>query len=391
MRDSDFVGAFPGRLVRASALSGEYWAFDPVPLPPDLSLTPRMIALLSRADQALGELKGVGRMLPNPDLLIGPFLRREAVASSRIEGTITNFEQLLLFEADPTEDEQAADHREVYNYVAALKLGLELLKELPVSLRLLRRVHERLLTGVRGEDRRPGHFRDRPNMIGAPGQTPAEARFVPPPVAEMRTALNDLERYIAYPSGLPALVDLALIHYQFETIHPFLDGNGRLGRLLISLLLCERGCLTQPLLYLSAYFERHRDAYMDHLLDVSRRGSWLGWIEFFLRGVAIQSGSAVGRCNDLLDLWGRYRTKTHNISNSSALLRLIDILFERPAITIGQAAEALGITFSGAQRNIEKLEQAGILREVTGRSRDRIYIADEIVHIIEKPGDGEAE
>jgi Fic family protein len=384
MRESDFEENAPGMLVRAVGSRGEYWAYVPEPLPPQLNPTREVLRLLSEATLALGELKGVGSQLPNPHLLIGPFLRREAVSSSRIEGTVTSFGQLLLFEVDPSDDEMAADRQEVVNYVRALEYGLRRLNDLPVSLRLIREVHERLMSGVRGEDRRPGEFRDRQNMIGRHGQTPAEARFVPPPVPEMHAALHQLESFIGYPSGLPVLIDLALIHYQFETIHPFLDGNGRLGRLLISLLLSERGCLGQPLLYLSAYLERHRDRYMDQLLAVSQRGDWGGWIEFFLRAVAVQSKAAVSRCDELLGLWKAFRGRMQTMSYSSSSLSLIDLLFEQPVITIGAAAKAIGVTFHTAQNAIEKLVSQGILREDEGRHRARIYVAQPVIDVIEK-------
>jgi len=342
------------------------------------------IGLLSKADQALGELKGVGQMLPNPDLLIGPFLRREAVSSSRIEGTETDFEQLVLFEADEGEGDNFDDHREVSNYVAATRHGLDRLKTLPVSLRMMREIHERLMQGVRGEDKTPGEFRRRQNMIGRKGQNPADARFVPPPVEEMKQALSDLEHYIANPTKLPLLIELALIHYQFETIHPFLDGNGRLGRLLINLLLCERGCLTQPLLYLSSYLERNKDQYMDHLLAVSQRGEWVPWLEFFLDGVAVQSKMAIQRTNELLALRERYRTKWVDESSSTLILKLIDMIFERPAVTITGVARILGVTFRGAQNNVEKLVSDGTLVEMTGNERNRVYLARAIVAIINK-------
>lgn len=324
-------------------------------------------------------------MLPNPHVLIRPFLRREAVSSSRIEGTVTDLEQLLFFEADPTEGPQAPDHQEVVNYVRALEYGLARLATLPVSLRLIREVHEHLMTGVRGEDRMPGAFRTRQNMIARTGQAPAEARFVPPPADEMLGALNELERFIGQPGKLPVLIELALIHYQFEAIHPFMDGNGRLGRLLISLLLCERGCLTQPLLYLSDYLEKNGEAYMDRLLAVSQRGAWSDWIGFFLEGIAVQSKTAVERCNRLLALWTRYKDAVRVLGPSSISLQLVDRLFETPALTITQAKEALGVTFRAAQLNIEKLVRVGILREVTGMARHRIYAAAEIINILEGP------
>lgn len=329
-------------------------------------------------------LKGAGMAVPTPYPIVGPFVRREAVSSSRIEGTITNFEQLLLFEVDPTNDELKADRQEVSNYVRALEYGLQRLKELPVSLRLLREVHEVLMQGVRGEDKRPGEFREIQNMIGREGQSVAEARFVPPPVPDMREALDGLERYIGYPSGLPILIDCALIHYQFEVIHPFLDGNGRLGRLIIPLLLCERGILPQPLLYLSAYLERHRDRYIDHLLSVSLTGDWSGWINFFLRAVGNQSWAAINRCDELLALWSVLRGRFRATKRSSKALRLIDTLFERPALTVRDAAELLNVSFPAAQAVIDKLVEKVILTEVTGKSRNRVYVAQEIIAVFEK-------
>lgn len=249
MDRTDFARDAPGKLVKATE---DCWAFVPHPLPPTLQLDRGTIRELSEADHALGELAGVGRILPNPHLLISPFIRREAVLSSRLEGTIATASELLLFEAYPAREPARPDVREVYNYVTALESGLERTKQLSVSLRLMRELHAALLSGVRGDDRRPGEFRQWQNFIGKEGQSIKEARFVPPPVPEMTAALNDLELFIHAPTDFPFLIWLALIHYQFEAIHPFMDGNGRVGQLLIPILLCERGQLSQPLLYLSA-------------------------------------------------------------------------------------------------------------------------------------------
>jgi Fic family protein len=369
-------------------MAGDFLTYVPDPLPPRIELGLDTVNLLSEATLALGELKGVGRMLPNPHLLIGPFLRREAVSSSRIEGTVTDLRQLLLFEADPSRELRSDDDREVANYVHSLNYGLERLRDLPVSLRLMREVHARLMSGVRGEDKTPGEFRRRQNMIARPGQDPRQARFVPPPVAEMQEALHALEKYIAGPSRLPVLVDLALIHYQFETIHPFLDGNGRLGRLLISLLLCERGLLTQPLLYLSSYFEANRDEYMDLPLEVSRRGRWTEWIDFFLRGVTRQSRLAIGRASALVSLREDYRSRVRAFSRSSSAYGLIDLLFAQPAVTAKQSAGKLGLTFRAANLIIAKFVEQRILEEATGKERNRIYIAPEILRTIQQDEDG---
>lgn len=388
MRRDDFGPEAPGTLVAEVGPAGESWAYVPNPLPPPLTFSTSLVRSLSEADQALGELNGAGRMLPNPHLLIGPFLRREAVESSRIEGTITDLRQIVLYEADPDVADRDPDREEVYNYVRALEYGLTRLSTLPVSRRLMREVHGRLMAGVRGAEKSPGEFRDRQNAIGRDGQDASECRFVPPPVGPMNQALEDLERYVNEPSALPPLVDLAIIHYQFEAIHPFLDGNGRVGRLLVSLLLQEKGCLCQPLLFLSAFFERNRDDYVDHLLQVSREAAWEGWIGFFLKAVATQAREASGRCRELLDLWKGYREQLLDGGKSANLLKLLDFLFERPSIRSAEAARKLGITFPAAQSNIERLVALGILVEVTGKARDRIYLAPKILAIVQDDGGG---
>lgn len=381
MRPSDFTDKKAGRLLRGT---GGYWAFVPDPLPPDLSLTWELAGRLSEADRALAELAGLGRNIPNPRLLIGPFVRREAVLSSRIEGTQASLSDLFFFEAGQT---PTADVREVANYAEALEHGLSRLKELPVSLRLIRELHAHLMAGVRGEHLTPGEFRRTQNWIGPPGCTLMQATFVPPPVPEMRETLSDLEKYLHAPSKLPPLVRMALTHYQFEAIHPFLDGNGRIGRLLISLLLCHEGLLPEPLLYLSAYFERNRADYYRLLLDVSRRGAWHDWIEFFLRGVEEHSRDALRRAAHLLDLRQAYRRRFEAARASALLLRLIDGLFESPVLSISAAAKQLGVTHRAATLNIGKLVRAGILEEVTGRQRYRLYAAREIIRAIEDPGE----
>ena len=262
-------------------------------LPPELSLTWELAGELSAADRDVSELAGIGRTLPNPYLLIRPFMHREAVLSSRIEGTQASLSDLYFFEAASVPPSPQSDVLEVRNYVVALEHGLRRMKDLPVSLRLLREVHEKLMAGVAGEHLTPGGFRRSQSWIGPPGCTLNEATFVPPPVEELMSSLGELEKFCHAPSPLPLLIRLALIHYQFEAIHPFLDGNGRIGRLLLTLLLSSENVLPQPMLYLSAFFERNRDEYYRRLLAVSRDGQWLEWISFFLRGVAEQSRDAV--------------------------------------------------------------------------------------------------
>jgi Fic family protein len=383
MRREDFTADAPGRLVVAPE---GHLAYVPDPLPPQFALELSTVNLLADAERALGELKGVGQRLPNPHLLINPFLRREAVLSSRIEGTTTGLQQLLLFETAPSDEPGDSDVREVANYVAALELGFSLLEKLPVSLRLIREVHERLMQDVRGQEQRPGEFRHIPNLIGHRGAIPDTARFVPPPVKEMHAALHDLERYIGERrDDLPFLIQLALVHYQFEVIHPFMDGNGRVGRLLIALQLRERAYLPQPLLYLSAYFEYHRDAYRDHLLAVSRSGMWTEWIDFFLQGVAEQSTDTVQRSYQLLDLLQRYQSWALSTTRSANLARLVELVLVRPVISISNVEEWLGVTQPGASRLVQQLVDRGILEEVTGRQRNRRFAALEILEILDAP------
>ncbi len=380
MQPSDFTGNSSGKVAKTPQ---GYWAYIPSPLPPTLTLSWELVQQNSEADRALSELAGVARTLPNPQLLIGPFMRREAVLSSMIEGTVASLSDLLCFEASGSSIAKPADVREVANYVHALEYGLGRIKELPVSLRLIREMHERLMQGVRGEYMTPGEFRRSQNWIGPPGCLLKDAVFVPPPVDEMMETLGDLEKYLHMPSELPPLIRLALIHYQFEAIHPFLDGNGRVGRLLLTLLLCTEGLLSQPLLYLSAYFERYRRDYYNLLLGVSQSGRWYEWVMYFLRGVADQSQDAVRRSNRLLDLRQEYRQRLQSARSSALLLQLVDELFSYPAISISWAAKRLDVTPRAAQLNVDKLIAEGILEEMTGRKRNRVFITPGIMKIIE--------
>jgi Fic family protein len=381
METASFQKEKPGKLVRTAQ---GYWAFVPRNLPPKLELTWDFAKQISEADRMLSELAGAARTLPNPHLLIEPFSRREAVLSSRIEGTLASLSDLMSFEALGVVHPDRADVKEVANYVAALEYGLKRLAQLPVSSRLMKELHERLMRGTRGEDLTPGEFRRSQNWIGPPGCSLNDATFVPSPVAEMKEALSDLERYIHAESNMPPLVRMALIHYQFEAIHPFLDGNGRIGRLLITLLLCAEGLLPQPLLYLSAFFERHRSEYYRLLLEVSQRGNWLEWITFFLRGVSEQSVDALNRANQLQQLSLEYREALHAKRSSATLLRMCDRLFKNPVFSPNSISKALDLTYVSAQKNIDKLVDAGILREITGRKRGRIYVAQQVMEILEK-------
>jgi Fic family protein len=310
-------------------------------------------------------------------------LRREAVLSSRIEGTQASLSDLVLFEVAPGTGAPPEDVREVSNYLRALEFAREGLTEIPLSLRLIRDTHAKLLDGVRGGQAQPGEFRTVQNWIGAPGSRPEEARFVPPPPDVLASCLDAFERYLNTPSKLPPLVRLALIHYQFEALHPFKDGNGRIGRLLITLLLCAERIVPQPLLYLSAYFDQHRRAYYDHLLAVSQLGTWDNWIIYFLRGVAQQAADGITRADGLLALREEYRRRCHGAKCPATTLRLVDALFRSPAVTLAKVGELLEVTPRAAQGNIDKLLQLGILREVTGQQRNRAYLADEIVRVVE--------
>lgn len=381
MQPSDFSPAAPGRVVKVQT---GFWAYVPDPLPPPLDSTWRLAGLAAEAHRQAGELAGLARTLPNTHLLIRPFVRREAVLSSRIEGTQASLSDLFFFEAASAPAPTPGDVLEVANYVKALEYGLTRLADLPVSLRLLREMHERLMTGVRRRHLAPGEFRRSQNWIGTPGCSLPEATYVPPPADLMDATLADLERYIHARSDLPPLVRLALIHYQFEAIHPFLDGNGRIGRLLITLLLCVRGLMPQPVLYLSAFFERHRSEYYDRLLAVSRRAEWQGWIEYFLAWVCSQAHDARDRSKRLLDLRDAYRDRLQSARASALLLRLVDELFAAPAVTIPRAAAVLDVTHRAAQLNVDKLVAAGVLHEASGHRRNRIFVAREIVATLEQ-------
>jgi Fic family protein len=370
-----------------------YWAYVPNPPPTDLPFTTRLVRLLAEAERTLGELAGVGRMLPNPHLLIRPFIKREAILSSRIEGTVTRLDELLRFEAEP--DGASAnpdDLEEVLNYVAALDHGLKRLGEgMPLCLRLLKEIHAQLMRGVRGGDRRPGEFRRVPVFIGRIGQTYDTARFVPPHHLDLDPLLQSFERFLNQPGELPIIAQLALAHYQFEAIHPFEDGNGRLGRLLITLLLCERGVLPQPLLYLSAYFERHNDEYRDHLLAVSQRGTWTEWLEFVAAGVMEQARDALLRARRMMELQQTYRQRMQAASHSSGTLSIVDHLFQSPFITIAGVCRLLGVTHRAGTLNVQKLMQQRILQETSPtRKTNRVYYAPEILHLLDADLSGPA-
>lgn len=383
MKPQDFSRRAPGTVKQTPQ---GYWTFIPNPLHPDIVWSTDLIEVLSRADRALGELAGIGAELPNPNLLVRPFMRREAVLSSRIEGTLVSLADLYTFEAAQLPlFEIPSDVAEVRNYVRAMEYGLERLQKFPMSLRLIRAIHEHLMAGVRGEHWTPGEFRRSQNWIGPPGSTIETATYIPPPVDEMRMALNDVEGFIHRQSQIPPLIRLSLIHYQFEAIHPFLDGNGRIGRLLTSLLLCSWNLLPRPLLYLSAYFEAERDKYYDSLLRVSQYGDWEKWIIYFLTGVSIQAKDAVLRIRRLHGLQADYRNLCQSSRSTARILQVVDLLFEQPVLTVQQVADVIEVHYPAAKRYVGQLEDFGILREITGRARNRVYRADAILEAVSAP------
>ena len=344
-----------------------YRAFIPASLPPEppIVLDLSLLSLLSEADHALGQLDGVASILPNPDLFVAMYVREEAVISSQIEGTQSTLEDVLQYEMDHSRHQQPRDVEEVFNYVRAMNHGLERLKEFPLSLRLLREIHRELLEGVRGENREPGEFRKTQNWIGPEGCTLSDAVFIPPPPHEMNEALDNFERFLHRDAPMPTLIHCGLAHAQFETIHPFLDGNGRVGRLLITFLLCHREILSRPLLYLSHHFKRHRTDYYDRLMAIRTSGDWEGWIRFFLTGVRDVSREAVDRSRAILRLREEHANQIQaglGLATTNGL-RLLDLLFRTPWVTTAQAQEYLQCTFPTANQMIIKLEQLGILPE----------------------------
>ena len=358
-----------------------YSAFIPTDAPRQITLSDEVIKLLDEATGAVHRLGGVGRLIPNPHLLIGPHLRLEAVLSSRIEGTKTDVGQLLRFEAGQLSSSgDADDAAEVRNYVHAMEHGLARLRDgFPISVRLLREMHARLLDGVRGQHRLPGELRSSPVWLG--GSTLNDAVFVPPPPHEMQTALTDLERFL-HEDNLPLLVQLAIAHYQFEVIHPFLDGNGRIGRLLIPLMLIVRGALPQPLLYLSAYFEQHRSEYYDHLLITSQSGDLMPWLAFFLRGVRQQARDSEERTVRLVELQHGLRSELLDEGRPNSVIRLAEQLFAVPVVTAARVEALIGVTRPTAQAAIDVLVERGVLVETTGRERNRVYEAPAIFEAV---------
>lgn len=365
---------------------GGYQAFIPAPLPPEppVDFDDDLLALLSKADVGLGRLDGVVKVIPDPDFFVAMYVRREAVLSSQIEGTQSTLEDLLEVELEPKSRERYGDVGDIINYVAAMRYGLQRLDELPLSLRLIREIHAELLQDGRGAHATPGEFRTSQNWIGPPGASLQRATFVPPPASDMKQALSDFEEYLHAEAGGSQLVQIGLAHAQFETIHPFLDGNGRVGRLLITFLLVRAGILRRPLLYLSYYFKLHRTEYYDRLTAVRRRGDWEGWLRFFLQGVAVTAEEAGDTAERIFALRERHRALVMEETGTNGL-KLLSTLFQRPLVNVNLVAADVDVTFPTANRLVAKFEELGILEEVTGQRRSRQFRYEPYLRLFSDP------
>ena len=365
-----------------------YKSFIPSKLPPNppINIDPEMQTLLSIADRALGRLDGITQILPNPELFVAMYVQKEAVLSSQIEGTQASFADILSAEYQNGNDQILNYIEEISNYVAAMNWGLEQLNDFPLSLRLIREIHKILLKNTRGSTRNPGEFRRSQNWIGPQGCTLHTATFVPPTVPVMEAALGDLELYLHDNDYMPALIKIALIHAQFESIHPFLDGNGRVGRLLITFWLCERGILTKPLLYLSYYFKQNRAEYYDRLMDVRKKGDWENWIKFFLRGVAEVADESVASASEILELKENYSKKLYaKDSSNNYYQRLLEELFEKPFICRTDIVKILNISNPTAGNILDTFCELGILYDLSPQKhRNKLYMFKDYMSILNR-------
>lgn len=384
MSDSENNAAKPrshraGRYVRQTR---GYRAFIPEFLPPaDLDLSGPVTASLSRADLALGRLDGAVETLPHPELFTAMYVRREAVLSSQIEGTQASLDDLVAAEARLRGDKPIGDVNEVINYTAALNFGIARLSELPLSGRLLREIHEILMTGVRGGHATPGAFRTTQNWIGAAGASLSDAVFVPPPPETVPAQIGELEHFLHQPTEMPLLVQVGLAHAQFETIHPFVDGNGRLGRLLITFLLCERSVLSKPVLYVSLTLKKRRQEYYQRLQAVRDQGAWEEWLVFFLDCVAEAALDAARLAKSILGLRETHRDAVVNEMGARAgkAIRLLERLYRDPYIEVNEAVTILGVSYANANTIVLDMERLGILREATGQQRNRIFVYEDYI------------
>lgn len=394
MTNENHTNAKAHRAGRYIGQPSGYRAFIPAILPPDppIRIEGQLQTLLSAADRALGRLDGSIQILPNPDLFVFMYVRKEAVLSSQIEGTQSSLQDVLAAEAKVLSGSLPQDVDEVVNYVRAMNYGLERLQELPLSLRLIREIHERLLQGVRGGRLTPGDFRTSQNWIGPGGCTLNEATFVPPPPEEVIPALGKLEEFIHSPCELPQLIQIGLIHAQFETIHPFLDGNGRIGRLLIAFLLCQRTILIKPVLYLSHFFKQHRTEYYEHLQKIRDQGNWEDWLAFFLRGVAEVSREATETARRILGMREAHRAAvTEQMGRGAANGHLVfEHLFRRPIVSVDEVKKLTRTTYQAANQIVSRLVDLGILQEITGQKRNRLFRYEPYVRIFSDSSESES-
>ncbi len=365
-----------------------YRAFIPKPLPPNppIKYDGELRSLLSQADRALARLDGVTTVLPNPELFVGMYVKKEALLSSQIEGTQASLEGVLKFEADITPSEDINEIKEVINYIKALNYGIERLKELPMSNRLIKEIHKILISGTRGSNKTPGEFRQTQNWIGPAGANLNEATFVPPPPHLVPELMSDLEKFMHRKDDIPPLVKAALIHTQFETIHPFLDGNGRIGRLLLTFYLYWQGVLTKPLLYLSFYFKKHREEYYNLLMEVRLNGEFEEWTKFFLKGVVEVSNEATATAKEIITLKeDLIKMLIERKIGSGYAVGLLELLFSMPIITSKDVQNKLGIRSKDTiSRLLEKFVKAGIIEEVSGKKRYKKYMFSEYIDIIKR-------
>jgi len=360
-----------------------YHAFIPNPLPPEIEWDKAVLNALSRADFLLGKLACEGSKIPNPHLLIRSFITREAVLSSKIEGTQSTIGEVLAHNAGIPVKNNPDDLQEVQNYITVLEHARERLKTLPISLRLIRELHEILMQGVRGAHATPGEFRKSQNWIGPSGCTLNTAKFIPPPPEELMSCLGGLESFL-HDRQLPPLIHIALCHYQFEAIHPFLDGNGRIGRLLIILLLIEQRMLPSPLLYVSAFFEATRDEYYRQLYRVSSKGSWKEWLIYFLSGIAVQSEDTLSRVERINELLNKWKLKVAS-GRSETPVKIVSLFAKNPFLTIRNISDELKVAYSTAERGVKKLEKERIIHLTDNSKRDKVYCATDILSILEEP------
>lgn len=376
----DIIQSPAGRIVKSP---NGYRAFVPNPLPPTFKWSNQIVSSLSRADFLLGKLAREGSKLPNPHLLMRPFITREAVLSSKIEGTQATIGEMLAASAGVNVKRDPEDLQEVQNYIIALDYGIKRLGEFPLSLRLIKEIHHHLMQGVRGAHATPGEFRRSQNWIGTAGCTLNTATFVPPPLDHLMDCLGEFEKFL-HNRQLPPLIHTALCHYQFEAIHPFLDGNGRIGRLLIILLLIEQKMLPTPILYLSAFFEATRDEYYKQLYNVSARGTWNEWLIYFLNGVSLQTEDVLLRAERINELLNKWKLQVASSSSKVSVL-IVEHFAVNPYLTTSKIADELQIAYSTAQRGVKKLEEAKIIKQIGTSKRDKVYCAIEILKILEEP------